>query len=99
MVPYISQGAAMAIEDGAALAELLAQVDSKDQVLVALRVFEKERMKRSYGMRSASLVNGKLWHFPDGAEQQARDQGARSEIEGVHFLESINQWSGPVTQL
>lgn len=89
----------MAVEDGAALAEALSLISSKDQVPDALRVFEKERMSRSYGMQTASLVNGKLWHFPDGAEQQARDRGMRAEVEGKYFIESTNQWSDPVTQL
>jgi salicylate hydroxylase len=99
MVPYMSQGAAMAVEDGAALAELLSLVPSREQIPDALRIFEKERMKRSGGMQSASLVNGKLWHFADGPQQQARDRGMRAEVEGRHFLESTNQWSDPLTQL
>ncbi|KAF7547171.1 hypothetical protein G7Z17_g7919 [Cylindrodendrum hubeiense] len=99
MVPYMSQGAAMAVEDGAALSEALCLISSKEQIPDALHVFEKERMSRSYGMQSASLVNGKLWHFPDGREQQARDSGMRAEVEGKYFIESTNQWSDPVTQL
>jgi salicylate hydroxylase len=99
MVPYMSQGAAMAVEDGAALAELLSLIQSKEQLPEALRIFEKERMKRSGGMQSASLVNGKLWHFPDGPQQEARDRGMRAEVEGRHFLESTNQWSDPLTQM
>lgn len=99
MVPYMSQGAAMAVEDGAALAELLSLIESREQIPDALETFEKERMKRSGGMQSASLVNGKLWHFPDGPEQQARDLGMRAEVEGKHFLESTNQWSDPTAQL
>lgn len=98
MVPYMSQGAAMAVEDGAALAEVLSLVTSKYHVPQALEIFEKERMERSYGMQSASLVNGKLWHFPDGPEQRARDAGMRAEVEGKYFLESTNQWSDPTTQ-
>jgi salicylate hydroxylase len=99
MVPYMSQGAAMAVEDGAALAEALSLVSSKDDLGPALKVFETVRMKRSYDMQSASLVNGKLWHFPDGPEQQARDRGMSAEVDGHHFVESTNQWSDPVTQL
>ncbi len=99
MVPYMSQGAAMAVEDGAALAEVLSVIESREQVCDALRIFEKERMKRSGGMQSASLVNGKLWHFPDGPQQEARDRGMRAEVEGKPFLESTNQWSDPVTQV
>jgi salicylate hydroxylase len=56
-------------------------------------------MQRSYGMQRASLVNGKLWHFPDGPDQQARDLGMRAEVEGLSFVESTNQWSDPTTQL
>ncbi len=99
MVPYMSQGAAMAVEDGAALAELLSLIESKEQIPDALRIFEAERMKRSGGMQSASLVNGKLWHFADGPQQEARDAGMRAEVEGKPFVESTNQWSDPVTQL
>lgn len=99
MVPYMSQGAAMAVEDGAALAAAISEVTYKEEVPMALRVFEKERMQRSYGMQSASLVNGRLWHFPDGPLQQARDLGMRAEVEERSFVESTNQWSDPVTQL
>jgi salicylate hydroxylase len=99
MVPYMSQGAAMAVEDGAALAEALSLISSNDDVGLALKVFEEVRMKRSYEMQSASLVNGVLWHYPDGPEQQARDRGMSAEVEGRPFVESTNQWSDPVTQL
>lgn len=99
MVPYMSQGAAMAVEDGAALAEVLSQINCSNEVPEALRVFEAERMKRSYGMQAASLVNGKLWHFADGPDQEARDLGMRAEVEGHSFLESTNQWSDHVTQM
>ncbi|RGP72626.1 salicylate hydroxylase [Fusarium longipes] len=99
MVPYMSQGAAMAVEDGAALATAISKIKCKGQLSTALRIFEKERMRRSYGMQSASLVNGKLWHFPDGPLQQARDLGMEAEIKGRPFVESTNQWSDPVTQI
>ncbi|KAM0208733.1 hypothetical protein ACHAQD_011484 [Fusarium lateritium] len=99
MVPYMSQGAAMAVEDGAALAAAISKINHKDQLTTALRVFERERMSRSYGMQSASLVNGRLWHYPDGPLQQARDDGMRAEVEGKPFVESTNQWSDPVTQI
>ena len=99
MVPYMSQGAAMAVEDGAALATSLAKIKCKEEVPDALLVFQNERMSRSYGMQAASLVNGRIWHFPDGPLQQARDLGMKAEVEGKPFVESTNQWSDPVTQL
>jgi salicylate hydroxylase len=98
MVPYMSQGAAMAVEDGAALAESLSHISSRDQLLQALKIFETERIERSSQMQEASLLNGKLWHFADGPEQRARDEGMRLEVEGKHFLSSSNQWGDPVTQ-
>ena len=91
-------GAAMAVEDGAALGEILSHVHSHDELPAAIKLFEKIRMERSYQMQEASLLNGKVWHFPDGPLQQARDEGMRPEVEGKHFIESPNQWSDPVTQ-
>lgn len=98
MVPYMSEGAAMAVEDGAALAEILNKINSKDQIHDALRIFEDVRILRTGQMQEASLINGKLWHFADGPEQEARDEAMRPEVEGRHYIESPNQWSDPVTQ-
>ncbi|OAR02357.1 hypothetical protein LLEC1_02451 [Akanthomyces lecanii] len=98
MLPYMSQGAAMAVEDAAALAEALGLIGDKSQIRQAVDIYESKRMKRAYGMQSASLVNGKLWHFADGSEQEARDKGMRAEVCGTYFSESTNQWSDPVTQ-
>ncbi|KAH8588837.1 hypothetical protein B0O99DRAFT_746539 [Bisporella sp. PMI_857] len=98
MVPYMSQGAAMAVEDGAALAKALDLVSDRNEISFALGVFEKERMARTSQMQEASLANGLLWHFADGPEQRARDISMQAEVEGKHFLTSANQWSDPVTQ-
>lgn len=87
----------MAVEDGAGLAEILSYIDSKDQLPIATRVFQKERIRRTSQMQQASAINGKLWHFADGPEQQARDEAMRPEVEGRSFSESPNQWSDPVT--
>jgi salicylate hydroxylase len=91
-------GAAMAVEDAAALAEALSVVKDINDVPTALTAFEKVRRIRTSQMQKASLVNGKIWHFPDGPEQEARDAGMRAEVEGSPFDESPNQWSDPVTQ-
>lgn len=98
MVPYMSQGAAMAVEDGAALAVALSRISSADELPVALRVYEVERIKRAGDMQRASMVNGLIWHFPDGQEQEARDASMRNEVEGRTVSWSANQWSDPVTQ-
>lgn len=98
MVPYMSQGAAMAVEDGAALAVALDKITSPRELQFALQVFEKERANRSSMMQEASMVNSMIWHFKDGPLQKARDAAMRPEVEGKHFLNSPNQWSDPVTQ-
>jgi salicylate hydroxylase len=98
MVPYMSQGAAMAVEDGGALASVLSLISSADDIPFALSVYETERMKRAEQMQDASLLNGKLWHFADGPEQRLRDLSMRPEVEGKSFSWSANQWSDPVTQ-
>ena len=97
MVPYMSQGAAMAVEDGAALAEALTYATSSSDLARVLKVFETVRSKRCSQMQQASLVNGVLIHFPDGPLQQARDAAMRAEVEGRPFTESPNQWSDPAT--
>lgn len=97
MLPYMSQGAAMAVEDGAALAIALNHISSLDEMPFALRVFEKERIKRSGAMMDASSINGLIWHFPDGPEQRARDASMAAEVAGLPFTHSANQWSDPVT--
>lgn len=98
MVPYMSQGAAIAVEDGAALAAVLSLVETAEEISAALKVFETVRIKRSGQMQAASLLNGKLWHFADGPEQVLRDESMRPEVEGRSFSWSPNQWSDPVTQ-
>ena len=96
MIPYMSQGAAMAVEDRAALATVLSMVENREELPFALKVYESERMRRSGQMQEASLLNGKLWHFADGPEQQARDESMRPEVEGKSFSWSANQWTDPV---
>ena len=88
----------MAVEDGVALARSLTKITSLSEINKALGIFEKVRIDRAGKMQEASLLNGKLWHFPDGPEQQARDAAMRPEVEGRSFQTSPNQWSDPVTQ-
>ena len=88
----------MAVEDGAALATVLNLIHERSSLPFALAVFERERVRRTRGMQEASLINGILWHYKDGIEQEARDAAMSAETEGRNFLSSANQWSDPVTQ-
>lgn len=88
----------MAVEDGAALAEAISHAGVVQDLPRVLNAFEKVRAKRAGQMQQASLINGKLWHFPDGLKQEARDLAMRPEVLGLPFEESPNQWTDPETQ-
>ncbi|MDP1749897.1 MAG: FAD-dependent monooxygenase [Reyranella sp.] len=72
MLPMMAQGAAQAIEDGAALASLLAAMP--DDVPGALRRYEEIRKPRATRLQEASAANRTRFHLPDGPEQQERDE-------------------------
>ena len=70
MYPFMGQGAAQAIEDGAALAACLrAGGDVPD----ALQRYEQARQPRVSRLQAMSRANKTRFHMPDGPEQQARD--------------------------
>jgi salicylate hydroxylase len=99
MVPYMSQGAAMAVEDAVALSRCFSKIHDKKYIPQALKAFESLRLQRTRHVQEASLFNGKIWHYPDGPEQRARDEAMKPEVDGQHFVTSPNQWSDPTTQL
>jgi salicylate hydroxylase len=71
MLPFMAQGAAQSIEDGAALASLLKA--TPDDVPGALQRYEEIRKPRATRLQQASANNRTRFHLPDGPEQQARD--------------------------
>jgi salicylate hydroxylase len=72
MLPMMAQGAAQAIEDGAALASLLETMP--DDVPSALRRYEEVRKPRATRLQEASAANRTRFHLPDGPEQRKRDE-------------------------
>ena len=80
-LPYLAQGAAMAIEDGAVLSRALAQTGS---VADALQLYQRNRVERTARVVEESNVNRRLFHLDSVEEIRAsfaqRDQGeARNE--------------------
>lgn len=71
MLPFMAQGAAQSIEDGAALATLLKAMP--DDVLAALARYEEVRKPRATRLQQASAANRTRFHLHDGPEQRARD--------------------------
>jgi len=88
MLPFMAQGAAQAVEDGATLAAcLVAEPDVAD----ALRRYERVRLPRTARVQALSSANKTRFHLPDGREQEARDAEMASvptdwEIEAVAWI-------------
>jgi salicylate hydroxylase len=72
MLPMAAQGAAQAIEDGAALAAILAP--QRDDIPSALARYEAVRKPRATRLQELSAINRKRFHLPDGPAQQERDR-------------------------
>jgi len=70
MYPFMGQGAAMAIEDGAALAACLRAVADPAE---ALQQYERLRLPRVILLQAMSRANKIRFHMPDGLAQQMRD--------------------------
>ena len=71
MLPFMAQGAAMAIEDGAALASCL--LARTGDVPAALRRYESIRLPRASRLQELSRHNKTRFHMLDGPTQRARD--------------------------
>jgi salicylate hydroxylase len=71
MFPFFGQGAAQAIEDGAALARCLAANPADPSA--ALRRYEELRIPRTTRLQEVSHARAHVNHLPDGPEQRARD--------------------------
>ena len=65
MLPYLAQGAAMAIEDAEVLARRLAE--SPDDPASAMRRYERKRAPRTARVQRAARRNGAVYHM-GGAE-------------------------------
>jgi salicylate hydroxylase len=75
MLPYLAQGAAMAIEDAAVLAARLA--DTPDDPAQAMRRYERARRRRSARVQRAARRNAGLYHAR-GLEALVRDLAMRA---------------------
>jgi len=72
MLPFMAQGAAQSIEDGATLAACLGGHGAAD-VPAALQHYEALRRPRATRLQELSRANKTRFHLPDGPAQQARD--------------------------
>ncbi len=76
-LPYLAQGAAMAIEDGAVLTRALAMTDTTPE---ALQLYQRNRIERTARIVNQSSANRDLFHLRSVAEIRAafanRNEGA-----------------------
>ena len=79
MLPFMAQGAAQAIEDGATLAACLARY-GREHVAEALRAYEARRLPRTSRVQSLAAGNKTRFHLPDGPEQIARDAEMAKDV-------------------
>lgn len=100
MLPYLAQGAAQAVEDGATLGVLLSQLQSIDEIPSLLHLYEKIRRPRAEIIQKGALENGDIWHMPDGDDQVARDLAMKMTPEEIkkNLGKNPNQWSDPKFQ-
>jgi salicylate hydroxylase len=70
MLPYIAQGAAQALEDGATLTACLKK---HPDVVEALRRYETLRLPRATYIQGMATTNKTRFHLPDGPAQRERD--------------------------
>ena len=77
-LPFMAQGAAMAIEDGAVLASCLPSTHKqmpKEDIRTALQRYEDLRKKRTAGVQMGSRRNARVFHLA-GFKAWARDRAA-----------------------
>jgi salicylate hydroxylase len=77
MVPFMAQGAAQAIEDGATLTACLLEADSG--IPTALERYEQLRLPRTSRLQALSTANKTRFHLPDGEAQRERDRQMATE--------------------
>ena len=88
MVPFLGQGACMAIEDGYALAEI---IEGCDDITLALEDFNKLRKNRSNWIQKRSLLQGRFNHVSAPSIMSLRNLITKAvlkrSVAGLHSYE------------
>jgi salicylate hydroxylase len=81
-LPYLAQGAVMAIEDGAVLTRALAQ---EPTIAAALQLYQRNRIPRTSRIVLQSSENRRRFHL-------GSQQAIRAEFSKVNEGEERNKW-------
>jgi salicylate hydroxylase len=73
-LPYLAQGAAMAIEDAACLGFVLSKVQSRDKIAEALAFFQDLRQARTHTVQRGSWTNRFFIHMNEGEQYDMREE-------------------------
>jgi salicylate hydroxylase len=87
MLPFMAQGAAQALEDGATLTACLT---GEADIPSALRRYEQLRVPRASAIQALSTENKTRFHLPDGERQRERD--AQMAGGGTDFAVRAVEW-------
>jgi salicylate hydroxylase len=97
-LPHLSQGAAMAIEDGAVVAEVLARAPDLSPTTLGrcLRVYELLRKGRTTTLVDLAAISGRALHLGEGKAKEERDRlfAAHKEKKGA----IPDKWASPDVQ-
>jgi salicylate hydroxylase len=97
-LPHLNQGAAMAVEDGAVLAEVLARAPSTDPDTInkCLQVYELLRKPRTTTLVDLAAFSGRTLHLGEGKAKEERDrQFAEAKAKGGPIPD---KWASPDVQ-
>ncbi|KAI3331508.1 FAD/NAD(P)-binding domain-containing protein [Xylariaceae sp. AK1471] len=101
-LPHLGQGATMAIEDGAVVAECISAVPVKDGKIDrealsrALKVYELLRKDRTYALVEMAAFSGRTLHLGEGKAKEERDrQFAEARQKGGAVPD---KWASPDVQ-
>lgn len=92
-LPYLAQGAAMAIEDAAILTRAL---DMTPSIEDALKIYEKNRVDRAARVVNQSTDNRRLFHLPSVDEMRKEFSGRNEGKDRNGWLYSYNPLTVPL---
>jgi salicylate hydroxylase len=87
MLPFMAQGAAQALEDGATLTACMTR---DEEIPDALRRYEAVRLPRAARIQALSTENKTRFHLPDGERQRERDAAMAGG--GTDFAIKAVEW-------
>ncbi|CAK7235281.1 hypothetical protein SBRCBS47491_009239 [Sporothrix bragantina] len=97
-LPHLNQGAAMAIEDAAVIAEVLSRAPDTDPATIqrCLKIYEFMRKKRTTTLVDLAAFSGRTLHLGDSKAKEERDRMfAASKQSGANVPD---KWASPDVQ-